>query len=73
LNRIVNPDDYIDIYKNNITSCWTINSIGICIVNKTKVNEWNERLNTLRIQIQYWIENIPSKEVEVIQLFYDEN
>jgi hypothetical protein len=67
-----NPDDY---EKNGIiiSSCWGINKKGICVVKKTKNNEWNERLNLLREHINYWINpsNITNKTVEIIQLFYD--
>ena len=68
-----NPDEYI---KNNktITSCWGINGNGICNIKKNKKTEWNERLNTLNNQINYWINptNRTNKTVEVIQLFYDD-
>ncbi len=68
-----NPDDY---YKNGIkiTSCWSKNKQGICIVKKSKKKEWEIRLNTLKEQINYWIhtDNITDKTIETIQLFYDE-
>jgi len=40
---------------------------------KNKVKEWNDRMNTLKDQINYWIqpENTTNKTVEIIQLFYD--
>ena len=67
-----NPDKYI---KNgeNITSCWGLNKNGICVVNKK--NEWNERLNILKQQINYWLdtENKTNKLVETVHLFYNEN
>jgi len=67
-----NPDKYIrdgDV----ITSCWGTNKKGITTVKKSKVKEWNTRLNTLIDTIKYWIEpeNKTSKTVEVIQLYYD--
>jgi hypothetical protein len=65
-----NPDDYLDNDK-NITSCWGINKQGICVVKKSKTKEWDNRLNELKKQIEYWIVNTPDKEVEVIQLFYN--
>ena len=65
-----NPDDY---EKNEIVikSCWGVNKKGICVVKKSK--EWDQRLNTLTEQINYWIHpnNITTKTVEIIQLFYD--
>jgi hypothetical protein len=68
-----NPDKY---EKNGITitSCWGQNEKGICVVKKSKKDEWNQRLNVLEEHINYWIDpqNITNKTVEVIQLFYDE-
>ena len=67
-----NPDDY---EKNgaNITSCWNLNKKGICVVKTSKSNEWDERLNTLKEHVKYWInpENKTNKTIEIIQLFYD--
>jgi len=67
-----NPDDYKKDGK-NITSCWGQNKKGICVVKKTKNNEWSERLNLLEQHINYWINpsNITNKTVETIQLYYD--
>jgi hypothetical protein len=67
-----NPDDYLTSDK-KVTSCWGIDGRGICVVKKSKKTEWNERLEVLRAQIDYWIqtENKTEKTVEIIQLFYD--
>ena len=65
-----NPDDY-KINNNKITSCWGLNKNGICVVKKQKINEWNERLNNLKSQIEYWLNNRTDKIIEIIQLFYD--
>ena len=56
-----------------INSCWSFDKNGLCIIKKSKKNEWTERLNTLERQISYWVnpENKTSKTVEIIQLFYD--
>jgi hypothetical protein len=69
-----NPDDY-DRGDENITSCWGINKKGFCVVKKSKKNEWNDRLNVLRENLNYWIQstNITNKTIEIIQLFYDES
>jgi hypothetical protein len=67
-----NPDKY---EKNgiSITSCWGLNEKGICVVNKSKKDEWNQRLNVLEEHIKYWIspENKTNKTIDIIQLFYD--
>jgi hypothetical protein len=67
-----NPDDYKEDGK-NITSCWGQNKKGICVVKKTKNNEWSERLNVLEQHINYWINpsNKTNKTIEIIQLYYD--
>jgi hypothetical protein len=68
-----NPDDYKkgDV---KVTSCWGNDTKGICMVKKFKKSEWEKRLDTLREQIDYWINpvNKTSKTVETIQLYYDE-
>ena len=67
-----NPDDYT---KNGttITSCWGYNKKGICTIKKSKQNEWDSRLESLKEEIMYWInpENITDKTIEIIPLFYD--
>ena len=49
------------------------NKKGLCVVKKTKKTEWEERLNSLKEQITYWIhsDNMTTKIIEIIQLFYD--
>ena len=44
------------INKNNekINSCWKLNKMGIIQIQKNKLNEWNNRLETLKSQIEYW-------------------
>ena len=66
-----NPDDYNN--GKNITSCWGQDKKGICVVKKSKKEEWNQRLNALEETIQYWIhpEHKTNKTIETIQLFYD--
>ena len=67
-----NPDDY-EKEGTNITSCWGQDKKGICVVKKTKKDEWTQRLNMLEEHINYWINpaNITNKTIETIQLFYD--
>jgi hypothetical protein len=67
-----NPDDYEQNGK-NISSCWGQDKKGICVVKKTKKNEWTQRLNVLEHHITYWLnpENTTNKTIETIQLFYD--
>ena len=68
-----NPDDYI---KNGIKikSCWKLLKSGILSIDKSKEDEWNNRLNNLKKQILFWCDsnNILNKMVEVVKLYYDE-
>ena len=65
-----NPDNY---YNNNehIRSCWKLTKNGLCVINDSKKTEWNQRLNRLHDEVNYWLINKTDKMVEVIQLFYD--
>jgi len=65
-----NPDAYTNPEGILIKSCWKLNKIGVMSLVKTKENEWIERINTLKTQIQYWIDNPTEKTIEIIQLFY---
>jgi hypothetical protein len=39
-------------------------------ITKTKQKEWEERLTSLKQQIQYWIDHPTEKTIEIIELFY---
>jgi hypothetical protein len=65
-----NPDSYRDQSGRLIKSCWQLNTHGIMTIILSKRNEWNERMQTLNQQIHHWIDNIPEKMVEIIELFY---
>ena len=67
-----NPDDY-EKDGTNISSCWGCDKNGLCVVKKSKMNEWTDRLRVLEDNINYWVspENTTSKTIETIQLFYD--
>jgi hypothetical protein len=67
-----NPDEY-EKNEKTVTSCWVTNKNGICVIKKSKKEEWNERLNALKNQIDYWTDsnNKTNKIVEIIELFYD--
>lgn len=64
-----NPDDYINNEGNKITSCWS--NKGLCTLKKSKINEWNERLNRLKNEVNYLLNNNTEKTIEIKQLFYD--
>lgn len=65
-----NPDSYIDKDQNKITSCWGLDSKGICVIKKCKKNEWNTRLLELENVVRHYSKNGTDKTVEVVPLFY---
>jgi len=69
-----NPDDYVNKNNELIKSCWKTNNKGIIQLQKNKLEEWNNRLDTLKSQIEYWCneENKTNKIVEIVQLYFDE-
>jgi hypothetical protein len=68
----VNPDKYTDENDKSIPSCFSITkNTGALKVNNEK--KWNERLNTLKNKIDYWVNTETEKTVELIPLYYDKN
>jgi hypothetical protein len=65
-----NPDDYTNQDGIVIKSCWKLNKLGVMTVIKNKQTEWEARIETLKQQIQYWIDNTTEKTIEIIELFY---
>ena len=65
-----NPDAYVNQEGTKIASCWRINGYGVLDVSKSKRDEWHTRINMLIQQLEYWINNIPHKTVEIVELFY---
>ena len=65
-----NPDEYINQSGNIIKSCWKLNKMGTIKIMKTKQKEWEERIECLKNQIQYWIDNPTTKTIEIVELFY---
>ena len=65
-----NPDDYINEDGILIKSCWKLNKKGVLQIADNKKKEWEERIECLIQQIQYWIDNPTEKTIEVIELFY---
>jgi len=65
-----NPDDYVNQEDILVKSCWKLNNLGVMHIPKTKQKEWEERIEELKHQIQYWIDNPTEKMIEIIELFY---
>ena len=68
-----NPDNYLDNDGNVVKSCWTTNKLGIYILNKYQLNNWNMRLDTLKNTINYWTVTQTDKTIEIIHLYYETN
>jgi hypothetical protein len=65
-----NPDDYTNQDGILVKSCWKLNKLGVMQITKTKQKEWEERIESLKQQIQYWTDNPTEKTIEIIELFY---
>jgi hypothetical protein len=65
-----NPDDYTNQEGILVKSCWKLNKLGVMQITKTKQKEWEERIEALKQQIQYWIDNPTEKTIEIVELFY---
>lgn len=67
-----NPDSY-KVNETTITSCWTINSCGLCTIKNEKQDEWNARLDKLYLTLTHYMkpENKITELYQVVQLFYD--
>jgi len=65
-----NPDGYVNQDGAKVTSCWKLNGLGVMSIMKTRLKEWEQRIESLKHQIQYWIDNPSEKTVEIVELFY---
>ena len=63
-----NPDKYKDENGNKIKGCFSFDEVNNLIVDK---KEFERRWEKLQIEIDYFLKNIPTKEVVVKKLFYD--
>jgi hypothetical protein len=67
-----NPDDYVDENNAKIQSCFSVNKTGILQISKTKQNEWNDRINILKHQIEKWSNVSHSLQtIQCVNLFFD--
>lgn len=53
-----------------VKSCWKLNKSGIMSIIARRHGEWEQRLEILILQIQYWVDNPTEKMVEIVELFY---
>lgn len=64
-----NPDSYFDMNGQHISSCWAFNEKGFCnIIDETN---WVNRLTVLENTINSIIKEGNTREVNIINLFYD--
>jgi hypothetical protein len=63
-----NPDSYTNQDGVFIKSCWKLNELGVMQISKQQ--EWEERIEKLKQQIHYWIDNPVQKMIEIKELFY---
>ena len=69
-----NPDSYKNEDNVLINSCWKINKFGVCCINKKYEEDWNNRLDKLKLKIDFWSNenNKSDKTIELIELYFDE-
>lgn len=65
-----NPDSYTNKDGNKILSSFKYHKVLEVPVIRNK-KEWNIRLNSLKNSINYWINNLPKKEITNEYLYYD--
>jgi hypothetical protein len=65
-----NPDSYTDKDGVLVKSCWKLNKLSVMQIRKEKLKEWEERIESLKNEILYWIDNPSEKTIEIIELFY---
>ena len=66
-----NPDDYIDMDGKKVKSCFSTDGNGMLKLSKTKLTEWNMRIDFLKSQISHWCDNPSDKMIEIVNLYYD--
>jgi hypothetical protein len=64
-----NPDKYI-LDNKTISSCWKEDKKGHLMI--SKIEEWNNRLESLKININIWTHKSTEKTLEIINLFFDQ-
>jgi hypothetical protein len=69
-----NPDEYFcSITHTTVKSCWTRHgTTGLVHVSRNNQKQWNQRLDRLQEQVEYWTQekNVTNKIVEEVYLFY---
>ena len=63
-----NPDSYKNEHGNIINGCFKTTAN---IQNSIQLKEWSNRIDKLKERIDFYIKNIPTKEVTIEHLFYN--
>jgi hypothetical protein len=66
-----NPDKYINEENKAVPSCFSITKETGALKVDNK-NNWMNRLEILKDNIDYWIEKETNQTIKLVQLFYDE-
>ena len=64
-----NPDSYFDQQGRQVPSCWGLNKNGIIVIKNKQ--DYENRLTTLKQQIQFWYKTISNKTITTVELFYN--
>jgi hypothetical protein len=65
-----NPDDFTNEKGKLVKSCWKLNKSGTLYIIQSKKKEWEQRIECLKQEIQYWVDNPTEKTIEIVELFY---
>lgn len=66
-----NPDGYSTVEGAKVTSCWAVNgTTKLMCLKKTKIIEWNNRLNILESTIRSDLDAELNQPVTITELFY---
>lgn len=66
-----NPDGYTTETGAKVSTCWGVDKLGNARVAPKKQTEWATRLGELCAALRVWLHTVPSREFELVQLFYD--
>lgn len=66
----MNPDSYRDNSGVRVPSCFTVNASGS--LKFANEDDWNQRMNAWCDRLRFHLQNIPSKEITMEFLFYDQ-
>jgi len=61
---LCNPDDFFTEKEENVHN-------GLCVVKRSKRKEWQNRMDVLKQHLISCIREKPSKDFQIIHLFYD--